>query len=63
MRGGATISVIVPVLDEEARIGSRLAELEATPGVDEVIVVDGGSADRTAAVANASRRTKIAWSP
>src|SRR6059058_1674035 len=41
VRDGATISVIVPVLDEEARIGSHLAELEATPGVDEVIVVDG----------------------
>jgi len=63
VRGGATISVIVPVLDEEARIGSRLAELEATPGVDEVIVVDGGSADRTAAVTNAFPAVRVLSAP
>ena len=38
------ISVILPVLDEEARICERLADLE---GFHEVIVVDGGSRDRT----------------
>ena len=41
------ISVILPVLDEEHRIGRRLEELGATPGIREVIVVDGGSVDRT----------------
>jgi rSAM/selenodomain-associated transferase 2 len=44
------LSVIIPTLDEEARIASRLAELAAL-GVDEVIVVDGGSRDRTVAIA------------
>jgi len=63
VRDGATISVIVPVLDEEARIGRRLAELEATPGVDEVIVVDGGSADRTAAVASDFPAVRVLSAP
>src|SRR5262245_11482435 len=42
-----TISVIMPVLDEEARVGTRLAELAGLVGVGEVMVVDGGSRDRT----------------
>jgi rSAM/selenodomain-associated transferase 2 len=41
------LSVIVPVLDEAERIGERLTELRALPGVDEIIVVDGGSRDGT----------------
>ena len=52
MERTAAISVIVPVLDEEARLGRRLAELTATPGLGEVLVVDGGSADSTAAIAH-----------
>jgi len=40
------ISVVVPVLDEERRIGEQLARL-AGGGWHEVIVVDGGSRDRT----------------
>lgn len=42
------LSVVIPVLDEELRIGERLAELGRTAGIAEVIVVDGGSRDRTA---------------
>jgi rSAM/selenodomain-associated transferase 2 len=41
------ISVILPVLDEERRIGQRLTELTAMDGVDEIRVVDGGSTDAT----------------
>lgn len=48
-----SISAVVPVLDESARIGARLARLRATPGVDEVVVVDGGSRDGTVAAARA----------
>jgi rSAM/selenodomain-associated transferase 2 len=40
------ISVIVPVLNEEKGIGATLTALAAL-APDEVIVVDGGSADRT----------------
>jgi rSAM/selenodomain-associated transferase 2 len=43
------VSVILPVLDEERVIARRLAELRAL-GVPEILVVDGGSRDRTAAV-------------
>jgi len=44
---------IVPALDEEATIGRVLDELRAfDPGLD-VVVVDDGSSDRTAAVAEA----------
>jgi rSAM/selenodomain-associated transferase 2 len=45
------LAVVIPVLDEEARIGAQLGELTRMPGVDEVIVVDGGSTDRTVAIA------------
>ena len=44
------ISVILPVLNEEARVRQRLAELAALgPEIGEVLVVDGGSTDSTVA--------------
>jgi rSAM/selenodomain-associated transferase 2 len=46
-----TVSIIVPALNEEAQIGQTLAALRAVRGADEIIVVDGGSADRTRAIA------------
>ena len=46
-----TISVVMPVLEEERRIGAALAALTALAGLHEVIVVDGGSTDRTVAIA------------
>ncbi|MEP7207165.1 MAG: TIGR04283 family arsenosugar biosynthesis glycosyltransferase [Casimicrobiaceae bacterium] len=46
------LSIVVPALDEGATIGATLAGLQALRGRgDEVIVVDGGSADATMAVA------------
>jgi rSAM/selenodomain-associated transferase 2 len=49
------ISVIVPTLNEEAAIGACLAQLAArNPG--EIVVADGGSADRTVALAGAYAR-------
>lgn len=56
-RSGSTtarglIAVVISVLDEERRVGARLAELRPTPGLHELIVVDGGSADRTLAIAH-----------
>lgn len=41
------VSVVIPCLDEETAIGPCVAAVRAH-GVGEVVVVDGGSADRTA---------------
>jgi rSAM/selenodomain-associated transferase 2 len=51
------------VLDEERRIGQRLTELAAQRGLHEVIVVDGGSRDRTAAIARAVPGVRILDAP
>ena len=47
------ISLIIPVLDEAATIGERLTQMqEARARGVELIVVDGGSADATMAIAS-----------
>lgn len=46
-----TISVVIPTLNEEATIAATLRST-AHLGFHEIIVVDGGSTDRTVAVAN-----------
>ncbi len=56
---GTTVSVVLPALDEEPTVGAivraiREALVVDAPLVDEVVVVDSGSADRTAAVAAAA---------
>ncbi|MGW0392316.1 glucosyl-3-phosphoglycerate synthase [Streptomyces sp. NPDC003042] len=55
---GTTVSVVLPALDEEATVGAivevvrrDLIEGLSTPLVDELVVVDSGSTDRTAEVA------------
>ncbi|MER7340539.1 glucosyl-3-phosphoglycerate synthase [Streptomyces sp. NPDC000075] len=55
---GTTVSVVLPALDEEATVGEivevirrDLIEAPPVPLVDELVVVDSGSADRTAEVA------------
>lgn len=53
------LSVILPVLDEERRIGLRLAELRALPPDTQILVVDGGSQDRTAAIARDAGATVL----
>jgi rSAM/selenodomain-associated transferase 2 len=47
-----TISVIIPTFNEETTLPATLA-LTSTRGFDEVIIVDGGSTDRTVAMAEA----------
>jgi glycosyltransferase involved in cell wall biosynthesis len=47
------ITAIIPVLDEEGAIGPVLAAMPRQ-WVDEVFVIDGGSRDRTVAVARAA---------
>ena len=45
-----TISVIVPMLNEESSIGATVEAIR-TAGVQEIIVVDGGSTDRSIEIA------------
>jgi glucosyl-3-phosphoglycerate synthase len=57
-KGGATVSVVLPALDEEPTVGPIVAGIvelaERTGLVDEVVVMDSGSADRTGEVAAAA---------
>jgi rSAM/selenodomain-associated transferase 2 len=59
---GPAVAVVVPALEEEARIGRRLAELQRL-GVAEVVVVDGGSQDRTTAIATAVPGVRVLTAP
>jgi len=58
-RGGHRVSVVLPARDEEATVGGLVADLverwvRRFPLVDEVVVVDSDSTDRTAEVARAA---------
>ncbi|MGQ0842475.1 glucosyl-3-phosphoglycerate synthase [Actinokineospora sp.] len=55
-KGSRTVSVVLPALDEEATVGQVVASVRPLVGslVDELVVVDSGSTDRTAAVAAAA---------
>ncbi len=55
-RQGVTVSVALPALDEEGTVGDIVAALrtslvERYPLIDELVVMDSGSCDRTAALA------------
>jgi glycosyltransferase involved in cell wall biosynthesis len=54
------IAVIIPAVDEEEAIGLVVSELP--PLVDQIIVVDNGSRDRTAEVARAAG-ARVVWEP
>lgn len=49
--GDNMISIIIPVLNEEKTIGTALERLSQLNGNKELIVVDGGSSDRTKEIA------------
>lgn len=57
------LSVVLPTLDEAARIATRLVELRRLPGIHEVIVVDGGSRDETVAIARAFPEVRVVEAP
>lgn len=57
------ISVIIPTLDEAARLPALLAELAREDTAHEVIVADGGSRDGTAALARASGARLLIGAP
>ncbi|MEO6463579.1 MAG: glycosyltransferase family 2 protein [Candidatus Eisenbacteria bacterium] len=54
-----TTAVVIPALDEEAAIGGVIESLPRA-GIDEIVVCDNGSRDRTAAVARAAGATVVA---
>ncbi len=64
-RGEESAALVVPALDEEGSIGGVVAGFRAAlrpdgrPWLDEVVVVDNGSRDRTAVVAKAAGATVV----
>src|SRR3954447_7670881 len=58
-KGATRISVVLPARDEEATVGAIVSAIrhdlvDATPLVDELVVMDSGSRDATARVAAAA---------
>lgn len=53
------ISTVIPTLNEAQNLKPLLARLEATPGMDEIIVADGGSTDGTQELAESRARLTI----
>ncbi|MFG2642407.1 glucosyl-3-phosphoglycerate synthase [Streptomyces sp. NPDC048370] len=63
---GTTVSVVLPALDEEATVGDIVTVIRRelmtaeVPLVDELVVIDSGSTDRTAEVAAAAGARVVA---
>lgn len=57
------ISVVIPVLDEESQIVRQLDALSTLQGIHEVIVVDGGSRDRTVELVRAVPGAQLLTAP
>ena len=54
------VCVVIPALDEEGAIGHVVRDLIAVGGLDEVVVADNGSTDRTAEVAREAGAVVVA---
>ena len=63
--GRPTVSIALPVLDEERAIAACLDAIERQTygGIAEVLVVDGGSHDRTVALASGRPKVRILHNP
>ncbi len=57
------VSVIIPTLNEEKALRATLEDLFHQTGLYEVIVVDGGSSDRTREIAEADPRLRFVSAP
>ena len=57
-KGSRTVSVVLPALNEQATVAAVIASIRPLVGtlVDELIVLDSGSADRTVEVGTATSR-------
>jgi rSAM/selenodomain-associated transferase 2 len=53
-RGGAHLSVIIPTLNAADTLAGLIDQLQAAAVVSEIIIADGGSSDKTAAIAAAT---------
>jgi uncharacterized protein len=62
-RPPGAISVVIPALNEEARIGATLDRVQAALPGAEVILVDGGSSDATVAIAAARGAVVVPSAP
>jgi glycosyltransferase involved in cell wall biosynthesis len=59
MYNGKTVSVVMPAYNEEKGIGTVVRSFLSVPEVDEVMVVDNNSADKTGEIAAAAGATVI----
>jgi rSAM/selenodomain-associated transferase 2 len=57
------ITVVIPTLEEEENIGACLAAFDGQEGPLEIIVADGGSSDRTVAIAAQTPGVRVVQAP
>lgn len=57
------LAIVLPVLNEASLLPRQLQRLDDLPGVDELIIVDGGSSDATCAIARAHPRAQLLHAP